>query len=238
MRTYFAIVHKDADSAFGISFPDLPGCFSASDSEADVYANAQEALSLYLQNSTEVAPPRSIEELRRDRSIEVDLAAGAYLIGVPVVYSSRKERYNLMLDRAQVECVDAIANRVGVSRSEFVARAIEMRMRTEVGVTVLARDTAKATKPSSEATSGKVASAAAKVMKDPKASKEAKSAAASALTQKGSKEKTGAKVASGAGKVLRSKTASAAEKSVAASALTQKAGKAAPAKKAPAKKKM
>lgn len=88
-----------------------------------------------------------------------------------------------------------------------------------------------AKKPASEATSGKVASAAAKVMKDPKASKEAKSAAASALTQKGSNEMTGAKVASGASKVLRSKTASAAEKSVAASALTQKAGKKAPAKK-------
>lgn len=96
-----------------------------------------------------------------------------------------------------------------------------------------------AKKPASEATSGKVASAAAKVMKDPKASKEAKSAAASALTQKGSKEVTSAKVASGAGKVLRSKTASAAEKSVAASALTQKTKvkAAAPAKKAPAKKK-
>ena len=41
-----------------------------------------------------------------------------------------------------------------------------------------------AKKPASEKTSGKVASAAAKVMKDPKASKDAKSAVASALTQK------------------------------------------------------
>jgi predicted RNase H-like HicB family nuclease len=31
MRTYFAIVHKEEDSAVGVVFPDLPGCFSAGD---------------------------------------------------------------------------------------------------------------------------------------------------------------------------------------------------------------
>ncbi len=66
-----------------------------------------------------------------------------------------------------------------------------------------------AKKPASEATSGKVASAAAKVMKDPKASKDAKSAAASALTQKGADEKTSAAVASKAGKVLKAKRSAA-----------------------------
>ena len=36
MNTYFALVHKDAGSAYGISFPDLPGCFSAADEDAEV----------------------------------------------------------------------------------------------------------------------------------------------------------------------------------------------------------
>jgi predicted RNase H-like HicB family nuclease len=31
MRYYHAVVHKDADSAFGVHFPDLPGCFSAAE---------------------------------------------------------------------------------------------------------------------------------------------------------------------------------------------------------------
>ncbi len=225
MLTYFAIVHKDRDSSFGITFPDLPGCFSASDTEADVYANAQQALSLYMLDAAEMAAPRSIESLRKDRDINADLASGAYLIGVPVVYSSSKQRYNVMLDRAQVESVDVLARRVGVSRSEYVARAINMRLSSETGVAVLKKSPTVAKKPASEKTSSKVASAAAKVLKDPKASKNAKAAAASALTQKGSNEKTGAAAATSASKVLRSKTASKAEKSVAASALTQKAGK-------------
>lgn len=93
-----------------------------------------------------------------------------------------------------------------------------------------------AKKPASEKTSAKVASAAAKVLKDPKASKNAKSAAASALTQKGSDEKTSSRVASKAAKVLKDPKASKAEKTVAASALTQKAGKAPAKKAAPAKK--
>ena len=28
MTNYNALIHKDADSEFGVSFPDLPGCVS------------------------------------------------------------------------------------------------------------------------------------------------------------------------------------------------------------------
>lgn len=69
----------------------------------------------------------------------------------------------------------------------------------------------------------KARSAAAKVMKDPKASKDAKTAAASALTQSKSKEATSPKAASAAAKVMKDKNASKDAKSAAASALTQKA---------------
>jgi len=75
--------------------------------------------------------------------------------------------------------------------------------------------------------SGKaVASAAGKVLADPKASAAAKSAAASTLTQRGAMlERTGRAAASAAGKVLGDPKASAAAKSAAASALTQRRDK-------------
>lgn len=76
------------------------------------------------------------------------------------------------------------------------------------------------------ASTGKgVASAASKVLHDPKSSKAEKSVAASALVQKGTKDVTSAKVASSAGKILHDAKASKAAKSAAASALAQKAGK-------------
>jgi hypothetical protein len=77
----------------------------------------------------------------------------------------------------------------------------------------------------SESTGSKAATAAAKVMKDPKASKDAKTAAASTLTQSKSKEVTSAKAASAAAKVMKDPKASKAAKTAAASALTQRPGK-------------
>lgn len=77
----------------------------------------------------------------------------------------------------------------------------------------------------SESTGTKAAGAAAKVLKDPTASKAAKTAAASALTQSKSKETTSAKAASAAAKVMRDPKASKDAKTAAASALTQKVGK-------------
>jgi hypothetical protein len=82
-----------------------------------------------------------------------------------------------------------------------------------------------AAKPKSESTGSKAAAAAAKVLQDPKASKNAKTAAASALTQSKSKEVTSAKAASAAAKVLKDPKASKAAKTAAASALTQRPGK-------------
>jgi hypothetical protein len=73
-----------------------------------------------------------------------------------------------------------------------------------------------------ESTGKKAAGAAAKVLKDPKASKDAKTAAASALTQSKSKEQTGAKAASAASRVLKDPKASKEAKTAAASTLTQK----------------
>jgi hypothetical protein len=80
-------------------------------------------------------------------------------------------------------------------------------------------------KAKGESTSRKVAAAAAKVLKDPTASKDAKSAAASSLTQSKSKEVTSAKVASAAARVLKDPKASKEAKTAAASALTQRPGK-------------
>jgi hypothetical protein len=77
----------------------------------------------------------------------------------------------------------------------------------------------------SESTGSKAAAAAAKVMKDPTAGKDAKTAAASALTQSKSKEMTSAKAATAAAKVMRDPKAGKEAKSAAASALTQKAKK-------------
>ena len=56
MKTYLALVHKDPDSAWGVSFPDLPGCHSAADDFGDLLANAAEALALWFEDADPVEP--------------------------------------------------------------------------------------------------------------------------------------------------------------------------------------
>ena len=246
MNSYFALVHKEADSAYGISFPDLPGCFSAADDEDRIFQEAQTALTLYASDEEVLPVARLISQLRADVGVKAEIEAGAFLISVPLIVVTKKERYNLMLASDLVEGVDATAETLGVSRSEFVSDAIGQRLARQVGAVVMRRSSTGGFEPYSktaskaeksvaasamtqkgrkETTSAKVAKTASMVMRDPKASKAAKSVAASALTQKGSKETTSARVAASASKVMRDPKASKAAKSAAASALTQKVKK-------------
>ena len=75
----------------------------------------------------------------------------------------------------------------------------------------------------SETTGSRAAAAAAKVLKDPKASTDAKKVAASALTQLRSGKSASPKAAKAAAKVLKDPKASKEAKTAAASTLTQRA---------------
>ena len=74
-----------------------------------------------------------------------------------------------------------------------------------------------------KSTSEKVAKTASKVVKSPVTGTASKTAAGSALAQKGNDKKTSAAAASAASKVLRDGRTSTASKSAAGSALSQKA---------------
>lgn len=78
MPHYVAIV-EDAgpDTAVGIWFPDLPGCFSAGDTIDEALRNAREAISLYAdalaEDGSRLPPPRTVAELRNDPMVADDL---------------------------------------------------------------------------------------------------------------------------------------------------------------------
>ena len=121
MKIYHAIVHKDEDSAWGVQFPDLPGCFSAADKLDDVLANASEAVSLYLEG--EKSPqPSSIEAIRKLAAD--DLAEGAFLLAVPYLSSyNRPQRINISIDQGMLDAIDAAASTRKLTRSAFLAEA-------------------------------------------------------------------------------------------------------------------
>ncbi|RVU03986.1 CopG family transcriptional regulator [Novosphingobium umbonatum] len=121
MKNYIAIVHKDEDSAWGVSFPDLPGCFSAADTLDEILPNACEALELWFEDRPDVTP-RSMAEIRE--LVADELAAGAFLLVVPrVTNAGRSVRVNLSLDSGILEAIDAAASLHKLTRSAFLAMA-------------------------------------------------------------------------------------------------------------------
>lgn len=121
MKTYFALIHKDANSAYGASFPDLRGCFSAADSFAEILPNAAEALDLWFEDA-DIVEPRSIEAVRDE--VASDLAAGAFLVAVPYIRRSTKQhRVNISLDAGTLDAIDAAARSMKLTRSAFIALA-------------------------------------------------------------------------------------------------------------------
>ncbi len=87
MKPYIVIVHKDPDSAYGMTFPDAPGCFSAADELDDLFANALEALALWTEGMLEdcftIPAPRNLSKLKEDPEWAESFADAALVIAVP-----------------------------------------------------------------------------------------------------------------------------------------------------------
>jgi predicted RNase H-like HicB family nuclease len=87
MKPYLGIVHKDAESAYGITFPDAPGCFSAADDLDDVFAMAEQAIAAWtdsmLANGLAIPPTRGLSEITAGADWTDSLASSAFLIAVP-----------------------------------------------------------------------------------------------------------------------------------------------------------
>ncbi|WP_062784989.1 type II toxin-antitoxin system HicB family antitoxin [Novosphingobium capsulatum] len=127
MKTFIALVHKDEDSAWGVTFPDLPGCFSTADTLAEVLPQAVEALELWFEDQP-LAEPRSMEAIKAE--VADDLAEGAFLMAVPYMHTTGKPvRVNVSLDRGMLDAIDAAAAARRLTRSAFLAEAARNEIR-------------------------------------------------------------------------------------------------------------
>jgi predicted RNase H-like HicB family nuclease len=69
-KHYIALVHKDPDSNYGISFPDFPGAVTAARSRDEALERAGEALAVHVEGMAEdgepIPPPSGFAEVIRD----------------------------------------------------------------------------------------------------------------------------------------------------------------------------
>ncbi len=69
--TFLIAIHKDPDSSYGVSVPDLPGCITAGDTFDEALMMAKEAIELHLEGMLDDAlelpePTKDIDPLRSD----------------------------------------------------------------------------------------------------------------------------------------------------------------------------
>ena len=88
MAHYIALIHKDGDSCYGVSFPDVPGVITAGDTLDEALAEAAEALAFaaegWAEDTGEPFPPaRNLDDLRADADF-IQQSVDAVVAAVPL----------------------------------------------------------------------------------------------------------------------------------------------------------
>lgn len=118
MTDYIAIIHKDPESDFGVSFPDFPGCTTVGTTLDEARTLAQEALEFHIEGMVEdgddIPAPSSLDKVMHDP----DNASGvAFLVNVRT--PSKAVRVNVTLEENLLSAISGVSK----NRSKFLADA-------------------------------------------------------------------------------------------------------------------
>jgi len=123
MATYIALIHKEADSDFGVSFPDFPGCVTAGSTLDEARANAVEALALHIEGMVEdkadIPAPSDLEAIMANRK---NKDAVAVVVEGPT-RAIKTVRVNITLPEDALAEIDAYAETAGTTRSGLITTA-------------------------------------------------------------------------------------------------------------------
>jgi predicted RNase H-like HicB family nuclease len=126
MANYIALIHKDSDSDYGVSFPDFPGCVTAGETIDDAKDMAQEALSGHVKLMKEfgevISAPSSLEHVIA--SPESENVIAFFIVSVQEK-KSKKIRVNITVPEEALNQIDSFASQQGMSRSAFLIKAAQ-----------------------------------------------------------------------------------------------------------------
>ncbi len=125
MMNFPVVVHKDPDSAYGVTIPDLPGCFSAGDTLEEALENTKEAIACHIEGilmDDELIPiPQAIEKHYQNQdysggiweSVRVDISK----------ISGKSKPIEVRLPEKILTQLDKYAIKQGETRSSLLAQA-------------------------------------------------------------------------------------------------------------------
>ncbi|TVR61312.1 MAG: ribbon-helix-helix protein, CopG family [Spirochaetaceae bacterium] len=122
---YAVFLEKDTTSDYGVTVPDLPGCFSAGSSIEEAFEGAEEAILTHIEglmlDNENIPQPSKIDELKELYQNQ------NYIWGFVSVdigkLSKEIKRINITIPENILSKIDAFAQKEGESRSGFLASA-------------------------------------------------------------------------------------------------------------------
>jgi predicted RNase H-like HicB family nuclease len=126
-----ALVHGEK-GAFGVSFPDFPGCASGGASISEALRRAPEALASHLEAMADEGFPmpevRELDTIRSDPEFREGFADAVLVAAIEAELPGRASRLNISMDEHLIARIDKRARELGESRSGFLAAAAKLRL--------------------------------------------------------------------------------------------------------------
>jgi predicted RNase H-like HicB family nuclease len=120
---YIAYLHKDRNSAFGVSFPDFPGCVTAGKTLEEASRKAPQALAFHIagmiEDGEKIPKPSKIDDLVADPDRQ---NAVAFLVTADLA-KPKTVRVNVTARENQIEQIDRLARQAGLTRSAYMVQS-------------------------------------------------------------------------------------------------------------------
>jgi len=122
---YPVVIHKDPESDYGVTVPDLPGCFSAGETLDEALNEVVEAIECHLEgllmDSEPIPAPKTIEYYQSDPDYQEGVWA---IVAVDITkLSGKTKRVNITLPERVLTLMDKYAAEHGESRSGLITQA-------------------------------------------------------------------------------------------------------------------
>lgn len=126
MRFVLAL-HTDDGTAYGVTVPDLPGCFSAGATFDDALEQAREAIDGHVELLAEAGEDLPAPKTLAEHQANPDLAGAVWaVIDVPIErYFGPAEKINITVPSIILRRIDRYVQAHGETRSGFLVRAAQ-----------------------------------------------------------------------------------------------------------------
>lgn len=120
------VIHKDAESCYSVTIPDMPGCFSAGESLQEAVGNIQQAAECHYFEEPDLPVPSDLERWLKDPDyrdgiwVLVDVDLSRLLV--------KAKRVNITLPENLLSRIDRYVSAHHLTRSGLLAQAASRYM--------------------------------------------------------------------------------------------------------------